>query len=1136
MRGTFGRRSMRLVAVVVVLALAVVSAAVASGTRTKAPARAGNLAGVSGKFVRHPGLSTAQVERARRRVTSRVIVVLRNQHRRLPANRRHVASRIRAEAADQASLTAEVASTGGRVTRRYRALNAFAATVSKAEASRLAANPAVARVIPDHVIKLPQFDDQPGAASPNAGAPPVSNPFSGVCPTDPSKPLLEPEALQTTHTAFTDPNTPSAQQLASGAGVKVAFFADGLDINNPDFIRPDGSHVFIDYQDFSGDGLDAPTGAEEAFGDASSIAAQGRQVYDVSQYNNPAHPLPPGCNITVRGMAPGASLIGMKVFGEEASAFDSVVLQGLDYAVSHDHADILSESFGENPLPDTTQDLTRLFNEQAVAAGVTVVESTGDAGVESTIGSAATDPVVIAAGANTNFRDYAQSVEYGMQFAGHGWLSDNISSIESGGFTEGGRVLDLVAPGESGWSLCSPDVATYEECTNFAGGPSPIVQFGGTSESAPLIAGAAALVVQSYRDTHGGHTPSPALVRQLLTSTATDLGFPSSEQGAGELNSLGAVQAARSVATGDGSPAATGSNLLIGPTQIDISGQAGSTPNDTNVSVTNTGVSPQVVHAHARAIGTQLSDQTGTVQLGETPTFVDQFGVPRPYQQVTFNVPAGADRLVAFDAWPGPNARVGLSLIDPNGDFAAYTRPQGNGNHGEVDVHDPVAGKWTAIIFRRDGTFDGPVHFEFTTQRFVGVDSVTPSSLNLQPGQTGRFKLHVTLPQNAGDTSQDLDVDATGGSQSVVPIVLRSLVRLGDNGGNFSGTLIGGNGRAAAPGQDSTFDFDVPAGKPELGVTVTFPDDAGTQLIGVLVDPDGQALATESNVVFDAQGNPTETNALQAYHLNPRPGRWRLVVRVNNPVGGNALSAPFTGHVTFGAPQTTVKGLPNSASNTLKAGKPVTATVTVRNEGPASEELFLDPRLAGRTDYSLLGLTPPTTQIPIPPGTNPPLFLMVPQTNQVTAAAQATEPVTFDWGFGDPHLIAASAGNTASGRFSAREVPDGIWFIAPAPIGPFNGPAPQGQVSTGLVAHTRTFDIDSQPSSGDLWEEAVGIDDGGFAPVTVAPGKKGTLSVTITPSGRKGRTVRGTLLVDSFSDFLLSGNELVAIPYEYTVG
>jgi hypothetical protein len=260
------------------------------------------------------------------------------------------------------------------------------------------------------------------------------------------------------------------------------------------------------------------------------------------------------------------------------------------------------------------------------------------------------------------------------------------------------------------------------------------------------------------------------------------------------------------------------------------------------------------------------------------------------------------------------------------------------------------------------------------------------------------------------------------------------------------------------------------------------------------------------------------------------------VVRVNNPVGGNALSAPFSGRVTFGAPQSTVKGLPNSASRTLKAGKPVTATVTVRNEGPASEDLFLDPRLAGRSDYSLLGLTPTTTAIPIPGGTNPPLFLMVPQTNQVTAAAQATEPVTFDWGFGDPHLVAASAGNTASGRFNAGEVPDGIWFIAPDPIGPFNGPATPGQVSTGMVAHTRTFDVDSRPSTGDIWEEAVNIDDGGFAPTMVAPGKKATMTVTITPSGRKGRTVRGTLFVDSFSSFLLSGNELLAIPYEYTVG
>ena len=96
-----------------------------------------------------------------------------------------------------------------------------------------------------------------------------------------------------------------------------------------------------------------------------------------------------GCNITVRGIAPGASLIGMKVFGNA----NSVVQLG-DPPGPRLRPDAtttrtcISESFGGYPIPDTTQDLTRQFNEQAVAAGVTVVESTGDSGVRSSPSSA----------------------------------------------------------------------------------------------------------------------------------------------------------------------------------------------------------------------------------------------------------------------------------------------------------------------------------------------------------------------------------------------------------------------------------------------------------------------------------------------------------------------------------------------------------------------------------------------------------------------------------------------------------------------------------------------------------------------------------------------------------------------------
>src|SRR4051794_37800742 len=462
-------------------------------------------------------LSRAQLERDVGRAKQRVIVILRDQHRGRPATASSLDERRRLQAHDRRPLVAQISRAGGSVTRQFQTLNGFAATVTRAERSRLAADPAVGKVLPDQVVTLPWAGDGAGAAA-SVGNP--STPLSTVCPSNASKPLLEPEALQTMHVAFQDPSTPQAASLATGRGVKVAFFADGLDIDNPDFIRADGSRVFVDYKDFSGDGPNAQTGGAEAFGDASSIAAQGRHVYDLSTYVNPAHPLPRGCTITVRGVAPGASLIGMKVFGSVGSAFSSVIVQGMDWAVTHDHADIISESFGGYPIPDSSQDLIRRFNDQAVAAGVTVAQGSGDAGPTASPSAPSTDPLVLNSGASTNFRAYAQGTAYGFQFSKGTYLSDNISAIGGGGFGQDAQSVDFVAPGEADWALCSADIARFTECAGFNGTAQPLHQFGGPSQSTPLTAGAAALIIEAYRGTHAGRTPAPAPVKRLLTSTA----------------------------------------------------------------------------------------------------------------------------------------------------------------------------------------------------------------------------------------------------------------------------------------------------------------------------------------------------------------------------------------------------------------------------------------------------------------------------------------------------------------------------------------------------------------------------------------------------------------------------------------
>ena len=54
-------------------------------------------------------------------------------------------------------------------------------------------------------------------------------------------------------------------------------------------------------------------------------------------------------------------------------------------------------------------------------------------------------------------------------------------------------------------------------------------------------------------------------------------------------------------------------------------------------------------------------------------------------------------------------------------------------------------------------------------------------------------------------------------------------------------------------------------------------------------------------------------------------------------------------------------------------------------------------------------------------------------------------------------------------------------------------------------------------------------------PVTVAPGETATITVTITPTAAKGTVVHGHLYIDTFSQVTFSGDELIDLPYTYTV-
>jgi hypothetical protein len=1086
-----------------------------------------------------------------------------------------------AEAAhDQAPLMSELGQVGAKRVKAFRLVNAFAATVSDGEVARLKANPAVARVIPDvmmHRAPRAKAAAAPAALAAQASAAAnsetslVPNVIPGACGLNGAV-LLDPEALQVTNTASSNPLAPTARALGfTGAGVKVAWIADGVDPNNVNFIRANGTSAFFDYQDFSGDGPGQPTSGDEAFLDSNAIAGQGLTVYNIQNFG--AQPDPAACKIRIEGMAPGAALVGLDVFGTFEYTLQSNFLEAIEYAVLVDHVDVLNESFGANQFPDiTSQDVTKQFNEAAVAAGVTVTVSSGDAGSTNTIGSPATDPAVISVGASTTFRFYAQTnYAAARYFASAGWLNDNISSLSSGGYDESGGTVDLVAPGDLAFASCDAS-PTFAGCVNLLGQPSIVEESGGTSLSSPLTAGAAALVIEAYRKSHNHASPSPALVKQILTSTASDLGVPATEQGAGLVNAYQAVLLAQAINPGGSTfpSAPLPPSLTFNNTQLNAVASPG-TQVSWPVLVTNTGGSGQAVQVSGRTFGPTQNFQSGSVVLNDatSPQFANYAGVQNNYAVFNFKVPAGVDRLNAAIAYPGDaanglNARVRLILIDPLGNLAAHSLPQGVGNYGSVDVREPAAGTWTGVIFgdvAADHGTNGTVPWKVSTQKFVPFASVSPASFYLTPGQSQTIEVSATTPSTPGDSAGSIVLAASGDGldhtlgveHNSIPVTLRSLVDL-SNGGTFSGVLTGGNGRSPNEGQVNYFEFSVGPGHSSITANVSLSNDAADPIGTYLVNPDGVAVGFGQNSV-----SGHDSLGVTAYTLDPIPGTWTLVVDFADPVVGNEISQAFKGNIALDGVSVQASGLPDSAETTLAAGKPVVVPVSITNNGTASEQFFIDARLATTANLALTLLDPPnpappagcgTAGFPLPLGATcglEPEWLLPTQTSSVQTAATATLPIEYDYGAapGDPDLFAAPTGpSTAGGSYTPAggSVEQGIWYAAPDEIGPYAAAAPPGLVNVTMNVTAKPFDPAVTTKQGDLWLAAV---QGApvfatFAPVTIKPGQTKIIDVTITPAGPSGTVVSGYLYVDDLVGALppystITGDELAAIPYTYTI-
>jgi subtilisin family serine protease len=348
----------------------------------------------------------------------------------------------------------------------------------------------------------------------------------------------------------------SGNSDVDGRGVGIAVVDSSIFTSHRSFQGADGQSRVLAEADFTGLGISGG----DPYGHGTHVAAlAGGGSREIPE--------------AYEGIAPGAHIINLRVLNSQGQGTVSSLLSALDWIMTRRatyNIRVVNLSLGCLAIDSYKNDPVCRAVRRLVDAGIVVVAAAGNNGKDSAgqkvyglIHSPGNEPSAITVGATNTFGTDGRSDDDVATYSSRG--PTRSYSTTANGVRRYDNLLkpDLVAPGnklisaEARDNVLASTNPELEVASTSGNDEKKMMYLSGSSAAAPIISGAAALMLQVNPKL------TPNLIKAILMYTAQPLaGYNMFEQGAGQVNIEGALRLARLVRTDLSSSTPLGSRLL----------------------------------------------------------------------------------------------------------------------------------------------------------------------------------------------------------------------------------------------------------------------------------------------------------------------------------------------------------------------------------------------------------------------------------------------------------------------------------------------------------------------------------------------------------------------------------------------